>query len=97
MPLKIKIEKSFKKDLSRTQKSGIYAKNDFTNLQNIIADLTLGNPIDIKHKRHFLKGNLKGFEAIHIKYDLVLIFKIDTVFLSLVMLGKHTQIYKKFS
>lgn len=97
MPLKIRIEKSFKKDLLKTKKSGIYAKNDWINLKNIIADLTLGNIINLAYKRHPLKGNLKGFEAIYVKHDLVLVFRIDSVFLNLIMLGKHTKVYKKFS
>jgi addiction module RelE/StbE family toxin len=39
---------------------------------------------------------MKDYEAIHIKPDWVLIFKIDDEYLNLVMIGKHTQVYKKF-
>jgi len=94
--LKIKIEKSFKKDIEKAKKSGNYSKNDFESLKQVIEDLINQKEIDTKFKRHLLKGNLKGYEAIHIKADWVLIFKIDEEYLNLVMIGKHTQVYKKF-
>ena len=94
--LKIKIEKSFKKDTDRDKKSGQYSKKDFSILKSLIASLQIQGKIDSKYKRHPLKGELKEFESIHIKNDCLLIFKIDKQYLNLVMLGKHTQIYKKF-
>ncbi len=97
MSLTIKADKSFQKDILKAQKSGMYAPRDFTCLQAIITDLTLGSDINPKHKRHCLKGNLKDFESIHVKYDWLLIFKVDAVFLNLVMLGSHVQVYKKFN
>ncbi len=94
--LKIKIEKSFKKDIDKTKKNGNYSKKDFEILKQIIENLQQQKDIDKKYKRHNLKGNMKGFEVIHIKSDWLLVFKIDDEYLSLVMLGKHTQVYKKF-
>jgi len=94
--LKIKIEKSFKKDIEKAKKSGNYSKNDFDILKQIIDNLANQKEIDNKFKRHLLNGNLKGYEAIHIKSDWVLIFKTDKEYLNLVMIGKHTQVYKKF-
>jgi mRNA interferase YafQ len=94
--LKIKIEKSFKKDIEKAKKSGKYSKEDFEILKQIIEKLQTLKDIEAKYKRHFLKGNMKDYEAIHIKPDWVLIFKIDDEYLNLVMIGKHTQVYKKF-
>jgi mRNA interferase YafQ len=94
--LEIKIEKSFKKDIARDKKSGIYSKEDFELLKKIITNLQNKQKIDEKFKRHPLKGIMKGFESIHLKGDWILIFKVDEKFLNLVMLGKHTQVYKKF-
>jgi len=37
--LKIKIEKSFNKDIARDKKSGLYSKNDFELLKIIITNL----------------------------------------------------------
>jgi len=94
--LKIKIEKSFKKDIDKAKKSGNYSKKDFELLKSIIENLENEKEIDIQYKRHPLKGDMKGYEAIHIKSDWLLVFKIDEEYLNLVMLGKHTQVYKKF-
>ena len=94
--LEIKIEKAFKKDITRDKKSGLYDEVDFKLLKMMIADLQNEQEIDEKFKRHPLKGTMKGFESIHLKGDWLLIFKVDDEFLSLIMLGKHTQVYKKF-
>ena len=94
--LEIKIEKAFKKDIDRDKKSGLYNDEDFKLLKTIISELQNEKAIEEKFKRHPLKGTMKGFEVIHLKGDWLLIFKIDDVFLNLVMLGKHTQVYKKF-
>jgi len=92
--LKIKIEKQFKKDIKRDKKSGKYTEEDFEKLKNIIKVLQEEKPIGSVYKRHKLHGRLKEYEAIHIKNDWVLIFKIEEPFLILVMLGTHSQVYK---
>jgi len=94
--LEIKIEKSFKKDIDRDKRSGQYSKKDFSILKSLITSLQIQDKIDPKHKRHPLKGIPEEFESIHIKNDWLLIFKIDKQYLNLIMLGKHTQIYKIF-
>ena len=94
--LEIRIEKSFKKDIQRDQKCGKNTKNDFEILKIIISQLQNQEFIDMIYKRHFLKGDLLGFESIHIKNDWLLIFKIDENYLTLVMLGSHSQVYKKY-
>lgn len=95
--LQLLIEKSFKKDIERDKLSGKYSKKDFVVLKLIIDALQQQEEIDSIYKRHPLKGELLGYESIHIKYDWVLIFKIVENQLILVMLGSHTQVYKKFS
>jgi len=94
--LEIKIEKSFKKDITRDQKCGKYSKNDFEILKIIINKLQNNEKIDTIYKRHYLKGELKGFESLHLKNDWLLIFKVDEKYLYLIMLGTHSQVYKKF-
>jgi len=91
----LKIEKRFKKDIGRDKKSGKYSKFDFDILKNIIDSLLNDEPIDSLYKRHSLVGNLKLYESIHLKNDWVLIFKLDNECLYLVMLGSHSQVYKK--
>jgi len=94
--LKVKIERSFRKDIERDKKSGQYSSNDFEVLKSIIVILQNRGKIDSKFKRHSLKGKLKDFESVHIKNNWLLIFKIEEQYLNLIMLGKHTQVYRKF-
>jgi len=94
--LEIKLEKSFQKDIERDKKSGRYKNEDFEELKNIIKKLQNSEEIDKKYKRHPLKGNMFELESIHIKNDWLLIFSVDEMFLNLFILGKHTQVYKKY-
>jgi mRNA interferase YafQ len=94
--LEIRIEKSFRKDIERDKKSGQYSNKDFKILKSIITSLQSQDNLDPKYKRHSLKGKLKDFESVHVKSDWLLIFRVDVQYLDLVMLGKHTQVYKKF-
>ncbi len=94
--LKIQVEKSFKKDIDRDKRSGRYKPKDFKILKSIISSLQNQEVLDKKYKRHPLKGDMKDYESVHVKNDWLLIFKVDKQFLHLVMLGKHTQVYKKF-
>lgn len=90
------MEKSFKKDFKRDKKSGQYSGKDFKLFKSIISALQNQNLIHPKFKRHPLKGKLKDYESIHIKADWLLIFKVDSKYLYLIVLGKHTQVYQKF-
>ncbi|MDN5094286.1 type II toxin-antitoxin system RelE/ParE family toxin [Aliarcobacter butzleri] len=94
--LEIIIEKSFKKDIQRDKLCGKYSKNDFEILKILINSLQNEEAIDKIFKRHFLKGDLLGYESIHIKNDWLLIFKVEDNFLYLVILGSHSQVYKKY-
>ena len=94
--LEIKIEKSFKKDIGRDKKSGFYSSVDFEILKSIISSLQNQEELEQKYKRHPLTGNMKDFESVHVKNDWLLIFKVNEKYLNLLMLGKHSQVYKKF-
>lgn len=94
--LELRIENSFKKDIERDKKSGQYSGNDFEILKSIISLLQKQDILQSKYKRHPLKGKFKYFESVHIKNDWLLIFKVNEQYLNLAMLGKHTQVYKKF-
>ena len=76
--------------------SGFYSKKDFELLKMIISMLQNQETIDEIFKRHHLKGDMIRYESIHIKNDWLLIFRVDQKLLYLVMVGKHTQVYKKF-
>ncbi len=94
--LEIKIEKSFKNDIERDEKSGQYSSKDFMILKSIITSLQNHDNLNPKYKRHSLKGKLKDLESVHVKNGWLLIFWVDEQYLNLAMLGKHTQVYKKF-
>ena len=93
--LKLKIEKGFKKDIKRDKKSEKYSQLDFEILKDIIKKLQEKKPIDPIHDIHPLHRPFLGYEAIHIKSDWILLFKIEEPFLILVMLGTHSQVYEK--
>jgi mRNA interferase YafQ len=92
----IRLDKNFQKDIERDKLSGKYSEADFTLLKSLISDLQNNNFIASQHKRHPLKGDMRGYECIHIKNDWLLVFKVDEISLKLAMIGKHTQVYKKF-
>ena len=94
--LEIRIEKSFKKDIEGDKKSRRYSSKDFKILKSIITSLQNHDNLNPKYKRHSLKGKLKDLESVHVKNDWLLIFRVDEQYLNQAMLGKHTQVYKKF-
>lgn len=93
--LRIKVEKRFKKDVDRDRRRGKYSQLDFEILKHTITTLQEGKPVDHIYKRHSLLGPSKEYEAIHIKSDWILIFKVEKPFLILVMIGSYPQVYKK--
>jgi mRNA interferase YafQ len=93
--LRIKVEKRFKKDVQRDRRSGKYSQLDFEILKHIIATLQEEKQVDLIYKRHSLLGPSKGYEAIHVKNDWILIFKVENPFLILIMIGSNPQVYKK--
>jgi len=93
--LRIKVEKRFKKDVQRDRRSGKYSQLDFEILKHIITTLQEEKPVDPIYKKHSLLGTSKRYEAIHIKSDWILIFKIAKPFLILAMINSHPQVYKK--
>ncbi len=92
----IRLDKNFQKDIERDKHSGHYSEEDFALLKTVIVELQHDDVIPHHYRRHPLKGDMRGYECIHIKSDWLLIFKVDTETLKLAMLGKHTQVYKKF-
>jgi mRNA interferase YafQ len=89
------LKNGFKKDIKRDKKSEKYSQLDFEILKDIIKKLREKKPIDPIYDIHLLHGPLLGYEAIHIKSDWILVFKIEEPFLILVMLGTHSQVYEK--
>jgi len=56
----IVLDKGFQKDIQRDKTSGKYTVEDFELLKSLIIDLQQDEPISPHHKRHILKGDLRG-------------------------------------
>ncbi len=55
------------------------------------------NHIAAKYKDHPLKHGYAGFRDCHIKPDLVLIYSISDDCVNLTRIGRHSDLFKKYS
>lgn len=79
-----KFKKAFKK---------IIDENVKTDVKKVITLLANKETLDIKYKKHTLKGEYKGFEECHIKPDLLLIYKIQGGEIYFYRLGSHSELF----
>ncbi len=72
-------------------------KNNENDLREVITKLSTGKKLEKKYKDHKLTGNYHKCRECHIKPDLLLIYRIndDTSELSLVEIGKHSELFAK--
>jgi len=94
--LEIKLDKQFKKDIKRDQKSGKYKKDDFLELKNIMDSLIEEQPLDEKYLEHKLIGDWRGYSECHIKPNWLLIYKIEETLIKFARVGTHQQLFKKY-
>ncbi|CDZ74882.1 putative protein conserved [Peptoniphilus sp. ING2-D1G] len=89
---RIKVRKSFEKDLKRIKKSG---KFDLDKLYKVISKLANGDSLDEKYKDHKLKGNYEGYRECHISPDWLLIYEINDNELVLILnrTGSHSDLF----
>lgn len=89
----VKYTSSFKKSYKLIQKRGY----DISALDKVIDMLRQGKKLDAKYKDHVLSGNYAGYRECHIKPDwlLVYLFENDTITLTLVNTGTHSDVFKK--
>lgn len=87
--MEIEYSKSFRKDLKR-ELAGIHKKILTNELDNIIKLLASNNPMPPIYKDHSLKGKWVGHRDIHIKPDLILIYRKTETSCILVRLGAHS-------
>ncbi len=93
--LEIKLDKQFKKDIKRDQKSGRYKEIDFLELRRVMNILIEEQPLDEKYLEHKLIGNWRGYLECHIKPNWLLIYKIEEKLIKFARLGTHQQLFKK--
>lgn len=86
---KLKYSKGFLKDYKKL------SKDDKDLTDGVLTKLTEGEPLELKHKDHALKGKLKGLRDCHVKPDLVLIYKIDegVLILTALRISNHSNAF----
>ena len=92
---KIHHSKKYTKSLKKIIKSGRYKNFDFSEINNIIDRIALGEKLDIKYRDHFLTGKMSIYRECHIKFDLLIIYQIkkDKLVLLLVNVGSHSNLF----
>ncbi len=87
--------RQFDKNLRKLLKSGI--RKDLVDLavKDLLMWVCREKPLPAKYNLHKLKGNLQGVWDIHLKYDLVLLFKLDEddKCIYLLNIGSHSEVF----
>ncbi len=94
MKLNLNIENSFRDDTKRLYRRNIMVQDE---IAPIVEKLLNQEQLEPQYNDHPLKGDYVGYRDCHIKPDLVLVYKIqnDTLYLS--RIGRHRDIFKKYS
>lgn len=89
MPLALRQSTKFKRDIKRLQRQGV----DLLRLQNVIETLVAQQPLDERHRDHFLIGAWKGYRECHIQPDWLLIYRVEAHELQLIRTGSHSDLF----
>ena len=89
----VKFTTLFKKDYKRAGKRGLNLKL----LKEIVALLSMGEPLPLKNRDHELTGGWAGYRECHIQPDWLLIYRIedDVLVLTLTRTGTHSDLFDK--
>lgn len=89
----VKTTTQFKKDFKLAMKLGLKIEL----LEDVIATLSMGDPLPDKNKDHALTGNWSGHRECHILPDWLLIYRIenDILVLTLSRTGSHSDLFGK--
>jgi mRNA interferase YafQ len=95
MIFRIRTTKDFEKSYKRIKRSGKWNNHLQKELEFIIDELSLEKNLPSKYKDHSLTGELKNYKECHIKYDLLLIYKIEQNDLILILsdIGSHSYLF----
>ncbi|CAA6813929.1 MAG: Unknown protein [uncultured Sulfurovum sp.] len=94
--LEIKLDKQFKKDIKRDQKSRKYKEDDFLELKSVMDSLIEEQALDEKYLEHKLIGDWRNYLECHIKPNWLLIYKTEEALIKFARLGTHQQLFKKY-
>lgn len=88
--------KQFEKNLRKLLKSGIKKELVDTAVEDLLKWVCREKPLPARYNLHKLKGNLQDIWDIHLKYDLVLLFKLDESgrCIYLLNIGTHSEVFK---
>lgn len=88
--------KQFDKNFRKLTKSGIKKDLVDTAVEDLLRWVCREQPLSAKYNLHKLKGNLKDVWDVHLKYDLVLLFKLDneSKCIYLLNIGPHSEVFK---
>ena len=89
----IRRARKFKSDLKKIVPT--LSDRDLKRLKAAIGNLQAGKKLDTKLRDHALIGDWKGYRDLHIKPDLVLIYKVTKKELLLARLNSHAVLFKK--
>ena len=89
----VKYTTQFRKDFKLAIKRGLKIKL----LEDVIASLAAGEPLDEKYRDHALSGNWTGFRECHVLPDWLLIYRVenDVLVLTLTRTGTHSDLFGK--
>jgi mRNA interferase YafQ len=94
--MNVRWRSQFKKDYKLMMKQG----KDISELDNVIGELAVPNPLPEKYQDHTLTGNFVGYRECHIRPDWLLIYGYETLDgneqqLLLVRTGSHSDLLEK--
>ena len=89
----VKYTTSFKKDYIRAIKRGLKIEL----LEQVVALLSMGEPLPDKNRDHDLSGDWAGHRKCHILPDWLLVYRIedDVLVLTLARTGTHSDLFGK--
>lgn len=89
--LKLDNSKQFKKDLKRY----LHQRKFIQELNDLIKLLLKQEPLDPRHRDHFLAGNWVNHRECHVRNDILLIYRISEKekVLFLERLGSHSELF----
>jgi len=73
--MNVRWRSQFKKDYKRMMKQG----KDISELDYVIEELAVPNPLSEKYRDHYLIGNYKGCKECHVQPDWLLIYDYETI------------------
>lgn len=89
MYLKLKLTKSFKKDLHKIQ----FSNEHYAKYVIYLGKLLLNETLPPEARDHSLKGEWSNTREFHISGDLLVIYMIKENELTLIRIGSHSQLF----